>query len=72
MLYTPSFWYFQYVNRTTTAVTVAATVFTVEKTMYVTLWMDIVPMDVNNIGLNQSVMVGKIFTMKEKSRVWIN
>ena len=52
MLYTPSFWYFQYVNRTTTAVTVAATVVTVEKTMCVTLRMDIVPMDVNNIGLD--------------------
>ena len=46
-------------NRTTTALTVAATVVTVEKTMCVTLRMGIVPRDVNNIGLDQSVMVGK-------------
>ena len=41
------------------AVIVAVIVVTVKKTMYVTLWMDIVPMDVNNIGLDQCVMVGK-------------
>ena len=60
-------------NRTTTALTVAATVVTVEKTMCVTLWMDIVPMDVNNIGLDQSVMVGKEYLQWRKIYVfeWI-
>ena len=53
--------------------TVAVIVVTAEKTMCVTLRMGIVPMDVNNIGLDQSVMVGKEYLQWTRNHVfeWI-